>query len=129
LRLRRLRGKDANQQIWKYDGGLVGKIAELLKQAAIEEGQWAEKRDHSGSVTLEVAKARLNHRSDRVAAAKAAALNGFSRAFAFVWQHCGQASVSDKTQRSLRATLIVRRVFRNDWRRFTRWSSHTRRCA
>jgi hypothetical protein len=28
------RGKDANQEIWKFDTGLVSKIIDALKQAA-----------------------------------------------------------------------------------------------
>ncbi len=68
------RGKDANQEIWKFDGALVGKIAELLKQAAIEEGQWTEKRDYSGSMSLVERKARLNAGRDRLADEKKAAL-------------------------------------------------------
>lgn len=39
------RGKDANRVVWKFDSALAGKIAEHLKQGAIEEGQWNEKRD------------------------------------------------------------------------------------
>ena len=39
------RGKNAEQEIWKFDGALVTKILDVLKQAAIEEGQWSEKRD------------------------------------------------------------------------------------
>ena len=43
------RGKDANQVVWKFDSALESKIMEALKQAAIEEGQWREKRDQSGA--------------------------------------------------------------------------------
>ena len=67
------RGKDANQEIWKFDGALVAKIADLLKQAAIEEGQWNEKREAQGSVSLDVTIARLHAGRERVAAAKRAA--------------------------------------------------------
>src|SRR4051794_8716414 len=42
------RGKDANQVIWKSDSALEARIADDLKQAAIEEGQWNEKRDVIG---------------------------------------------------------------------------------
>ncbi len=38
------RGKDAQQEIWKYDTAPVAKILEALKQIAIEEGQWNEDR-------------------------------------------------------------------------------------
>jgi hypothetical protein len=38
------RGKNAEQEIWKFDASLVEQINEVLKQAAIEEGQWTRKR-------------------------------------------------------------------------------------
>jgi hypothetical protein len=43
-----------------------------LKQAAIEEGQWTEKREAKGSVGMRDIMARLNAGRQRVAAAKAA---------------------------------------------------------
>ena len=33
------RGKNAEQEIWKFDASLVVQICDVLKQAAIEEGQ------------------------------------------------------------------------------------------
>jgi hypothetical protein len=75
------RGKNAEQEIWKFDAALVDKFAALLKQAAIEEGQWTEKRDVSGGVSMAELERRLNAGRDRVAAmkraddAKAAALH------------------------------------------------------
>ena len=39
------RGKDANQEVWKFDSALEARLADDLKQAAIEEGQWSEKRE------------------------------------------------------------------------------------
>ena len=33
------RGKNAEQEIWKFDASLVAQINDVLKQAAIEEGQ------------------------------------------------------------------------------------------
>jgi hypothetical protein len=39
------RGRAKNMSIWKFDAPLVSQINDVLKQAAIEEGQWAEKRD------------------------------------------------------------------------------------
>jgi len=39
---------------------LEARLADNLKQAAIEEGQWSEKRDFSGTVGIAVIKARLN---------------------------------------------------------------------
>jgi hypothetical protein len=32
------RGKDANQVVWKFEGALEARIADDLRQAAIEEG-------------------------------------------------------------------------------------------
>ena len=48
-------------------------MIEALKQAAIEEGQWNEKREAKGSVSLDVTIARLHAGRERVAAAKRAA--------------------------------------------------------
>jgi hypothetical protein len=42
--VREYRGKNAEQEIWKFDAALVSRINATLKQAAIEEGQWTEKR-------------------------------------------------------------------------------------
>jgi hypothetical protein len=53
------RGKDANQMVWKFDAALEARIADNLKQAAIEEGQWTEKRDIAGSAGIEVARIEL----------------------------------------------------------------------
>jgi hypothetical protein len=36
--------------VWKFDSALESKIMEALKQAAIEEGQWSEKRDFAGGM-------------------------------------------------------------------------------
>jgi hypothetical protein len=44
------RGKNAGQEIWKFDAGLEAQIKDTLKQAAIEEGQWTEKRDAKGGL-------------------------------------------------------------------------------
>jgi hypothetical protein len=68
------RGKDANQEIWKYDAAPISKLTEALKHVAIEEGQWTEKRDYSGSMPLAERKARLNAGRDKLAAEKKAAL-------------------------------------------------------
>jgi hypothetical protein len=67
------RGKDAKQEIWKFDAGSISKIIEALKQAAIEEGQWNEKRDFSATVGLALTTAKLHAGRERVAAAKRAA--------------------------------------------------------
>lgn len=48
------RGKDADRMVWKFDGALVAQINDTLKQAAIEEGQWTEKRDTGTGVVVPV---------------------------------------------------------------------------
>jgi hypothetical protein len=68
------RGKNAEQEIWKLDTALVTQINATMKQAAIEEGQWSEKREMSGRLPLSEVKARLNVTRDRLAAEKKAAL-------------------------------------------------------
>lgn len=67
------RGKDANQEVWKFDSALEARLADDLKQAAIEEGQWTEKRQVEAAGAAE-RKARINRGRDRLAAEKAAAL-------------------------------------------------------
>ena len=71
------RGKNAEQEIWKFDGGLVAKILDTLKQAAIEEGQWTEKREMPGTMSISFIRERLNAGRDRAAkrAADAAKLS------------------------------------------------------
>src|ERR1035437_1188057 len=66
------RGKNAEQVIWKFDSALEARIADNLKQAAIEEGQWTEKRETKDTVGLSVFMQRLNAGRDRVAADKRA---------------------------------------------------------
>jgi len=70
--VRDFRGKNAEQEIWKFDGALVSQINDTLKQAAIEEGQWTEKRENKDTVALSEVVRRLNAGRDRVAAAKRA---------------------------------------------------------
>src|ERR1039457_6152143 len=48
------RGKDANQVVWKFDAALEARIADNLRQAAIEEGQWTEKREISGEAAAAI---------------------------------------------------------------------------
>lgn len=48
------------------------RLAEDLKQAAIEEGRWTEKRDFSGIVNMDVVTARLDAGRQRVAERKVA---------------------------------------------------------
>src|SRR5712675_2355008 len=67
------RGKDANQEVWKFDSALEARLADDLKQAAIEEGQWSEKREVQAAGAAE-RKARINRGRDRLAAEKKAAL-------------------------------------------------------
>jgi hypothetical protein len=57
----------------KFDASLVTQICDVLKQAAIEEGQWTEKRETKGGVGMSEIMARLNAGRDRCAAAKRAA--------------------------------------------------------
>jgi hypothetical protein len=66
------RGKNAEQAIWKFDAALVAQINDVLKQAAIEEGQWTEKRQLSGEVGISEITRRLNAGRQRVSDAKAA---------------------------------------------------------
>jgi phage terminase small subunit len=68
------RGKNAESEIWKFDAALVSQINATMKQAAIEEGQWSEKRESKGSVPLAEAVFRLNRRRDQLAAEKKATL-------------------------------------------------------
>jgi len=67
------RGKNAEQEIWKFDAALVAQLNHTLKQAAIEEGQWTEKREVSSGVSMAELERRLNAGRDRVAAEKRAA--------------------------------------------------------
>ncbi len=66
------RGKNAEQEIWKFDAALVEKFANVLKQAAIEEGQWTEKRDMQGSISINTLMEKINQGRKRVAEAKIA---------------------------------------------------------
>jgi hypothetical protein len=46
------RGKNGQQEIWKFDAALVSQTNATLKQVAIEEGQWSEKRQLSDYSSL-----------------------------------------------------------------------------
>jgi hypothetical protein len=61
------RGKNAEQEIWKFDGAPVSQICNALKQAAIEEGQWTETREAPGTLSIEFIRAKLNEGRQRVA--------------------------------------------------------------
>ena len=39
------RGKSGERAIWKFDAPLVSQINDVLKQAALEEGQWGANQD------------------------------------------------------------------------------------
>ena len=60
--------------IWKFDATLEAKILECLKQAAIEEGQWNEKRQSAKEDEAAMVIAKLHAGRQRVVDAKAAAL-------------------------------------------------------
>lgn len=47
LLARDYKGKDADRAIYKFDAALVKEYRECLKQAAIELGEWTEKREHT----------------------------------------------------------------------------------
>jgi hypothetical protein len=38
-------GKNGERAIWKFDAPLVSQINDVLKQAALEEGQWGANQD------------------------------------------------------------------------------------
>jgi hypothetical protein len=64
---------DAARTRTKKFGSSIARIADDLKQAGIEEGQWSEKREVQAPGATE-RKARINRGRDRVAAEKAAAV-------------------------------------------------------
>ena len=64
------RGKNGERPIWKFDAPLVSQMLDVLKQVAIEEGQWSEKRDVDHEAQTRVTIAMLNAGRDRVAKAK-----------------------------------------------------------
>ena len=69
------RGKNAEREIWKFDAGLMSPINHTMKQAAIEEGQWSEKRESSGdAATAAMIIERLNAGRQRVVDEKIATL-------------------------------------------------------
>lgn len=52
LLCRDYKGKDATQAVYRFDAALIEKRNETLKQAAIEEGQWTEKRQLTGTIGI-----------------------------------------------------------------------------
>jgi hypothetical protein len=67
------RGKNAEHEIFKFDTGLISQMNATMKQAAIEEGQWSEKRDTARQANDDLV-AKLNAGRQRVAEAKKRAL-------------------------------------------------------
>jgi hypothetical protein len=74
LLMKDYRGKNAEQVIWKFDAALEARIADNLKQVAIEEGQWTEKREVSGEAAAALIIINLNLGRQRVVEEKKAAL-------------------------------------------------------
>jgi hypothetical protein len=68
------RGKNAEQEIWRFDATLVTQINATLKQAAIEEGQWNEKREISGEENAVIIRDNLRKGMMLVADEKTAAM-------------------------------------------------------
>ena len=71
LVIKQFRGKKV---IWTFDAALEAKIADCLKQAAIEEGQWGEKSRTTKADDAAIIIANLHAGRQRVADAKAKAL-------------------------------------------------------
>ena len=59
-------GKNAEREIYRFDSALVAQINDTLKQAAIEEGQWTEKRETAGT-NINVLMDLINEGRTRVA--------------------------------------------------------------
>jgi hypothetical protein len=74
LLMKEFRGKNGEQVIWMFDAALEARIADNLKQAAIEEGQWTEKRETAREDTAAIVIANLHAGRQRVVDAKAKAL-------------------------------------------------------
>lgn len=72
LLIKDYRGKNAEQEIWKFDAALVSRFCDTLKQAAIEEGQWSEKRQMNGGVGIHMLMEELQKGRQRCADAKKA---------------------------------------------------------
>ena len=60
------RGKNAEREIYRFDAALVAQMNDTLKQAAIEEGQWTEKRETAGT-NINVLMDLINEGRSRVA--------------------------------------------------------------
>ena len=72
LLVKEYRGKNGEKEVWRFDAGLVAQILDLLKQAAIEEGQWDEKRTEQGDLISRTIIERLHAGCKRNADAKIA---------------------------------------------------------
>ena len=68
------RGKNAEHENFKFDTGLISQMNATMEQAAIEEGQWSEKRETAREETNAMIIANLHAGRQRVADAKAKAL-------------------------------------------------------
>ncbi len=67
LLCRDYKGKDANQLVLRYDSAVVQDYLAILKQVAIETGQWVAKRSEKVSVDLQI-RARLESARQRLRA-------------------------------------------------------------
>ena len=65
------RGKNGEKEYLRFDAVLVAQMNDTLKQAAIEEGQWTEKRETTGT-NINVMMEKINSGRKRVAEAKLA---------------------------------------------------------
>ena len=72
LLVRDYRGKNSDREILKFDASLVAQMREVLKQAAIEEMQWMEKRPADEGVAIQTIMNNINEGRKRVAEAKVA---------------------------------------------------------
>ncbi len=62
------KGKDAQQMVLRYDSALMQDFLAIMKQAAIETGQWVEKHSEKVSVDMQI-RARLESARTRLQAA------------------------------------------------------------
>ncbi len=65
------RGKNGVMEFLRFEAVLVAQMNDTLKQAAIEEGQWTEKRETTGT-SINVMINKINSGRKRVADAKLA---------------------------------------------------------
>src|ERR1039457_2626218 len=65
------RGKNGQQEIWKFDAALVAQTNATLKQVAIEEGQWSQKPESDSRAISAQVDAIKRRRAKREAATRA----------------------------------------------------------